>query len=193
MARRLLSNQSGVAPQRIEFEIANHGKPYVCNPRDAVLPFNVAHTHGLVVCGLSTCAHLKLGVDIENLDRRTDPALAERFFSEPETAYLRRITDNESKRRAFLKIWTLKESFIKAIGTGMATPLGDFAFEDIDSPEPVIRMLSDRLDHGDQWRFNVFSPKPGYIAATAVCTGESTPPAELKVESFDDLVIQASR
>ncbi len=188
MARCLLGHQCGVAPQEIKFDVANHGKPFVRNPAIARLPFNVAHTHGLVLCGISPLHDLMLGVDVECFDRRTDPAIAERFFSTPEVAYLRLVQGEESKRQAFLRIWTLKESYIKAIGTGMATPLGDFAFEEIDSPEPTIRMLTDRLDQGKQWRFKVFSPKPGYIAATAVCAGESTLPAKLKIESYDDWV-----
>ena len=191
MARKLLSDESGIDPQLIQFGIENHGKPFVCDPLDAVLPFNVAHTHGLVVCGLSSHADLQLGVDVENVNRRTDPAIAERFFSRPEVEFLRTVVGEESKRQAFLRIWTLKESFIKAIGTGMATPLADFAFERIDSPQPTIRMLSDGLDRGHQWRFNVFAPKPGYIAATAVCTGKSTQPPDLQINCYDELVSSA--
>ena len=129
-----------------------------------------------------------LGVDVEAVDRRTDPEIAERFFSTPEVDHLRRCKSENDRRLTFLRIWTLKESFIKAIGTGMSTPLADFAFDQIDCERPQIRMLSDSLDVGNVWQFNVFEPRPGFIGATAVCTGNQTPVPQLELMSFDDVV-----
>ncbi|MDA8745384.1 4'-phosphopantetheinyl transferase superfamily protein [Rubripirellula amarantea] len=219
MARRLIGEHAGIDPTQIRFDLEPYGKPFVCDPPQAVRPFNVAHTHGLVLCGLFDTSRveegaakvdsldvgsgyfgsdhvgsdhvtdrIKLGVDVEGLDRRTDPAIAERFFSQPEIRYLQTQQSDQSRRVAFLRIWTLKESFIKAIGTGMATPLADFAFEHIDSDQPRIRMLSDKLDQGETWQFRVFEPRPGYIAAAAVTMGEKTAVPNMLLHSFDELV-----
>jgi 4'-phosphopantetheinyl transferase len=193
MARRLISEQTGIEPSQIEFGIEHYGKPFVARPDHAIRPFNVAHTSGLVLCGLTNHAMpiesgVQLGVDVEAIDRRTDPAIAERFFSAPEVDHLRRCQGESHRRLTFLRIWTLKESFIKAIGTGMSTPLADFAFEQIDSPRPVIRMLSEKLNVGDDWQFRVFEPRPGFVAAVALSAGKRTPLPELELMSFDEAI-----
>ena len=187
MARRLLGSES-VAPNSIRFDVEVHGKPYVTAPESAKQPFNLAHTDGLVMCGIGSADHELIGVDVERLQRRTDPELAERFFSEPEIAYLRGYRNENARRNAFLRIWTLKESFIKAIGTGLQTPLADFAFQDIDTDSPTIQMLNPKLERGTTWRFFSLEPRPGFIAAVAVATDRQRS-VELELRCFDDLVL----
>ncbi|TWT92089.1 4'-phosphopantetheinyl transferase family protein [Stieleria varia] len=186
MARRLLGDVN-VAPEQIEFDQGTNGKPYVVAPDAAKQPFNIAHTDGLVVCGLGNAPIDLVGVDVERLSRRTSTELAERYFSEPEVRYVRS-KPTEEQREAFLKVWTLKESFIKAIGTGLQTPLADFAFREIDSGRPVIEMLSPALRSPHYWQFFSVSPRPGYVGAIAVAM--QVPPANLDVSlrCFDDMV-----
>jgi 4'-phosphopantetheinyl transferase len=187
MARRVLS-LNRVDPRSIRFDLEAHGKPVVTEPDDARLPFNVAHTDGLVLCGVGSPQHDLVGVDVERLDRRTDPDLAQRYFSPPEVDYLRRVSGDQAQRRTFLRIWTLKESFIKAIGTGLHTPLCDFAFEEIDAATPRLRLLSAKLDVGLAWRFFCIEPRPGYIGALAVGCRDSRASVSYCLQSFDDLV-----
>ena len=184
MARRLLA-RAEFPPQEIQFAAALHGKPYVVAPDLARQPFNIAHTDGLVICGVGSDVHELVGIDVEKLDRRTDPALAERYFSTPEIEYLQTKTDEKSRQDAFLRVWTLKESFIKAIGTGLQTPLADFAFVDVDSPTPGIRMLNPDLVDGRTWSFFSIQPRPGYIGAVAVATGAEV---RLDLRCFDELI-----
>lgn len=169
MARRLLSGD-GVDPRSIRFATLPHGKPIVEAPAHARRPFNLAHTDGLVVCGLGYGPQDLLGADVEPLDRRTDPELAQRYFAPPEIDLLRQIRGDEPRRRMFLRIWTLKEAFIKAIGTGLQTPLADFAFIDPAADSPRIRWIRSGLDHGLRWRFRSLQPRPGYVAAVALGT-----------------------
>lgn len=159
MARRLLGDTK-VDPGAIRFAEHQYGKPYVESPESARQPFNIAHTEGLVMCGLGDAVHDLVGVDVEKLGRNTDPGLAERYFSRPEIEYLAGKND-EQRQSAFLRVWTLKESFIKAIGTGLQTPLADFTFLDIDSPTPGIRMLNEDLEDKRTWRFFSIAPRPG--------------------------------
>ena len=125
MARRLLG-RGRIDPQAICFAAAQHGKPYVTEPAEAQLPFNVAHTDGLVMCGIGNRSHDLVGIDVEKLDRRTDPGLANRYFSDPEIRFLENYPSETERPTMFLRIWTLKEAFIKAIGTGLANALGRF-------------------------------------------------------------------
>lgn len=234
MARCLVGQQTGVDPKQIQFDSEVLGKPFVCDPPDAKLPFNVAHTHGLVVCGAplkrdaplnrgepvkrgepmktgaintgqvmpepdantadsANAVSILLGVDVEGIDRRTDPAIADRFFSKPEVDYLNTQCGSANRQKTFLKIWTLKEAFIKAIGTGMTTPLGDFAFEDVDSDRPRIRLLSDKLDRDLNWQFRSFEPRPGFVAAVAVAKRPSSIQSsnfefDITLKDFDQMI-----
>jgi len=184
MARQLLAGKA-VDPRQLQFALQPHGKPYVIRPHAACRPFNVAHTDGLVLCGLAAAEHLQLGVDIERLDRRTDPALAERYFALPEVRILQNQTTEASRRAMFLKIWTLKESFIKAIGTGLQTPLADFAFERLDTDRPTIRFLNPRLHDSLGWHFYSLQPRPGFIAAAAIAIDRPKTEVALEVRQFD--------
>ncbi|MCC9600238.1 4'-phosphopantetheinyl transferase superfamily protein [Stieleria sp. JC731] len=169
MARRLLAKDQ-VGPHDIRFCAGTHGKPEVDAPPSAKVPFNIAHTDGLVVCGITDDDSVQsIGVDVESLHRRTTTEVADRYFSEPEVDFLRSQKATEQKFY-FLKIWTLKESFIKAIGTGLFTPLADFAFEGIETAQPQIRFLNPKLADGRSWHFICHQPRDGFIATAAVAT-----------------------
>jgi 4'-phosphopantetheinyl transferase len=187
MARRLLGNDR-IDPLSIRFAAEIHGKPYVSEPLQAQRPFNVAHTDGLVMCGIGNDAHALVGIDVERLDRRTDPAIADRYFSKPEVKYLNVFRGEAARMNAFLRVWTLKESFIKAIGTGLQTPLADFAFEEIDSDSPKIRMLNPELESAQTWKFFSIEPRPGFVGAIAVAPKRATEKIELELHSFDEIV-----
>jgi 4'-phosphopantetheinyl transferase len=190
MARKLLGSDS-VSPASIRFAAARHGKPYVTHPASAKQPFNIAHTEGLVLCGIGSHWQGQIGVDVERLGRRTDPELAERFFSQPEIDYLKALRSEQARRHAFLRVWTLKEAFIKAIGTGLQTPLADFAFRDLDSDQPTIEMLNPELEQGVSWHFVSLQPRPGFVGAVAMAAhDESQRDAAVRVEvkCFDDLL-----
>ena len=174
MARTLLARNS-ISPQQIEFTFNAHGKPDVVAPLTAKRPFNIAHTEGMVV--FAACDAGCIGVDVERLSRTTNVSIARRYFAAPEVDYVLSHLEEDEQRLAFLRVWTLKESFIKAVGKGLAIPLADFAFEDIDSPAPRIRMFRDELGDGRDWRFACLSPADGYVAAVAV--------SELNIERID--------
>lgn len=186
MARRLLGD-TNVAPQTIQFAEGQYGKPQVVLPSAAKQPFNIAHTDGLVLCGIAN-QHVELvGVDVESIHRRTSTDLAERYFSAPEVKFLRS-QPAEQQKYFFLRIWTLKEAFIKAIGTGLHTPLADFAFDDIDSPCPTIRFLASNLDDSRNWSFVCSQPRKGFIAAAAVAAKQPNSRVNVDWRSFEGLL-----
>jgi 4'-phosphopantetheinyl transferase len=168
MARALLS-AGRCQTHEIGFRVLDHGKPIVASPAIACRAFNVAHTHGLVVCGLGKPEHW-LGVDVEWMDRRTDPALARRYFAPAEIRQLDATSSEAEHRELFLKLWTLKEAFIKAIGTGLYTPLDQFAFEEAASDQPQLVLRDPQLARGRAWQFESFKPQPGFVAAIAIGT-----------------------
>jgi len=127
LVRHALSSYADVRPMDWIFAEANRGKPFVKSPWPNFSSFNLAHSANLVVCAVA--AEGEIGVDVESLDRvTTGIALAKRFFAPAEVQQLVRMPVH-LQREFFLRIWTLKESYIKAIGDGLLMPLDRFFFD----------------------------------------------------------------
>lgn len=114
---RLLED-AGLAPAG-DFALGEEGKPYLADRPD--VHFSLSHSGELALCALSGAA---IGCDVET-PRRVDLALAERFFHPEESALLFSLPEREQEA-AFLRLWTLKESYVKALGLGLALPLDAF-------------------------------------------------------------------
>jgi 4'-phosphopantetheinyl transferase len=128
LVRTVLSRYVSVPSQDWRFAVGEHGKPHIshppCTPR---LHFNLSNTPGLIACGVSV-AHEHVGVDVEALDRPGQLLdFAEASLSPFEARALRALPASEQQER-FLFYWTLKESYIKARGLGLALPLDAFSF-----------------------------------------------------------------
>jgi 4'-phosphopantetheinyl transferase len=126
MQRQVLSEYSAdVLPAQWQFGASPEGRPLLAPPFDrSGLHFNLAHTDGVVA--MAVCRHPRVGVDVEKLGRAS-LAVAERYFSAAETAQLRALPP-EAQPRHFVRLWTLKEAYLKAIGTGLAGGLGRMSF-----------------------------------------------------------------
>ena len=95
------------------------GKPW-CRTRPD-LHFSLSHSGGMVFGVFSDAG--PTGADIER-DRACAPRnVAERFFHPDEKCFLHDLPDETRRRDAFLRIWTLKESYAKATGLGIAATL----------------------------------------------------------------------
>lgn len=96
-----------------------HGKPHLLEGR---CEFNLSHSEGYAALGVQQQG--PLGVDIEDQNRQVDwKALTERFFARPEVEAARLASD---PRSCFFEIWTAKEAYIKALGSGLYHPLDQF-------------------------------------------------------------------
>lgn len=114
------------------WEIKEEGgvKPFL---RDAPeICFNISHTRGIVVCAISA---LEVGVDVEVVRPFRD-SLMKRVCSPGEQEFVmdgfgrggEPVYLSEESRKRFFRLWTLKESFIKATGQGLKFPLRDITF-----------------------------------------------------------------
>jgi 4'-phosphopantetheinyl transferase len=156
--RGALSLWAGRAPAQWEFALNEYGKPHLANPPlNANVRFNLSHTNGLAVLALA--CNRELGVDVEYLGRKeTNADIAERFFAPEEV--LDFIAQPEHQKSArFLEYWTLKESYIKAIGMGLSCPLESFAFRPATATQPPALIRVDdpalRKQNWDVWQERV--------------------------------------
>jgi 4'-phosphopantetheinyl transferase len=151
LVRSVLSRYGGVAPRAWVFRRNAYGKPAVQEPAMPGLEFNLSHTEGLVICGVTRCG--EIGVDVERVDRRVEHrALAQRFFAPSESTVLTKAPADHVPG-LFFELWTLKESYIKARGMGLSIPLDDFAFEVHADRPPQIRFAKPGLDDPAGWQF----------------------------------------
>jgi len=140
-----------VAAREWAFERNPWGRPLIANVEArGRLSFNIAHTDGMIV--IATSSKGEVGVDVERVARSTRAlALADRYFSATEAAALRALPVPLQQQR-FLELWTLKESYIKACGKGLAIPLRSFSFG-LDDANVRIEFAPQREDEPARWRF----------------------------------------
>lgn len=117
LAVRLLAHRAlaWLDPERA-WTIARHasGQPHVSDPLVAI---SLAHSGPWVACALGRVA--ALGIDLEVIRPRRRPlAFARRFYTAAEVAWLESLTGAE-QLAAFYDIWTLREAWLKARGSGL--------------------------------------------------------------------------
>lgn len=134
------------------------GKPYFSGDGPA---FSLSHTGGLAVCAFASSA---LGVDVEEIGP-VDPLLLPALHPE-ERAGLQRLPEAD-RAAAFFRLWTRKESLLKARGGVLADI---FEQESLLTPEGRWRERA-----GDLLLRDI--PLPDPACAASVCTREAGPMA----------------
>jgi 4'-phosphopantetheinyl transferase len=167
LLRLLLAHVTGRPAEGFRFAVTEHGKPYLAETQ---LHVSLSHCRGMVAVAVTTAG--EVGVDVEALDRRADPAIAERFFAPEEVQALRAVPDEAARAEHFMRLWTLKEAFIKALGKGLAQPLDQFAFVGL---EPVRLVVHDpTIGAAENWAFWQHG-LDGHVLALCVECGGAAP------------------
>ncbi|MEZ8292148.1 4'-phosphopantetheinyl transferase superfamily protein [Vibrio sp. 10N.237.312.B06] len=123
--RSVLSLYVTINPHDIEFCYNSYGKPKI---RNAFFPvhFNLSHSQEFIV--LAVAFFNEIGVDVEFSESCINfKDIYKKFFSKDEVVLLDK-TDDSEKLDLFMKLWTLKESYVKAVGGGLSIPLNEFSF-----------------------------------------------------------------
>ncbi len=179
MARALVARAAGFAPDAWRWREGPHGRPEIDEPA-CPWRFNLAHSAGLVVCGLARSRDI--GVDVEDLQRRpTDMDVVHRYCSADELDDIVRQPDDGWHER-FLTYWTLKEAYLKALGLGISVHLADVAFDLTDArvcfvPGPSLAGSDTR------WMFELARPTSRHLLAVAASCGDGATP-RLVVQPF---------
>ena len=103
----ILHNHCSVSS--FSYTLGENGKPYL---RDENIYFSISHSGDMILCCVT---EKECGCDIEQV-RSFNPRVVLRFFTENEA---KAIEDSDDKDRLFIRIWTLKESVLKKIGSGI--------------------------------------------------------------------------
>lgn len=113
----------------IVMQYNEYGKPFVKDLEN--FAYNISHSGKWVVAAYVCCrGDVSIGVDVERIREPADhEKLANRFFHEREREYIFSAADKKEKARRFTEVWTLKESYVKYLGTGLSKSLESFAVD----------------------------------------------------------------
>lgn len=169
LVRTVLSRYEPRAPEKWDFHYNAYGRPEIAPGQSAsLLRFNLSKTEGLIACAVTI--ERDVGVDVETIDPTVETvSIASRYFSQFEVQSLRHLLDKKQER--FYQYWTLKESYIKARGMGLALPLDQFSFH-LDERGPIRISFGPHLsdDPGD-WQFNQLRPTGNQFLALCIRRG----------------------
>jgi len=155
--RRILGKYQGRRPQHIEFTYGEFGKPAIEG-----LNFNMSHTEDEAILCV-TQDHVPVGVDIEAI-RPIEMNVAKAHFAPIEFAELNALSEVD-QCDAFYKIWTRKEAYLKAWGTGLSTDLNSFCVT-IGADDP--RLLECESGEVEKWSILNVEVPDGLAGALAI-------------------------
>lgn len=160
--RTVLGEYTGVAPATLRFATGPNGKPALAADSaalDGAPRFNVAHSGRLVLLAFATC---DVGVDVEEVRESLDlESLARHYFSTDEAAALA-AEPLSGRTLLFFRIWTRKEAFLKAHGSGLSSPLTAFTTTTVSGTPLATIRAAGWLPDGN---LSDLEPAPGYTGA----------------------------
>ena len=141
----------GLCEKDMQYSTNDYGKPYFINAEK--LHFSISHSGDYAMVVMSD---KEIGCDIQQI-KDVNLRIADRFFTADECEYVKSTED-------FFRIWALKESFIKAVGKGLAIPLNSFTIKGLKTDKPYCEY------EGKIYRFKEFDNINEYCIA--VCEEE---------------------
>lgn len=180
LLRHVLARYTGQAPGAVEFLRTDKGKPYLSQ---SDIHFSLSHSGAWVVLAASKIE--LIGIDIEVFRVTRDLCnIAENYYHPREFARLKTL-DSTAQVDYFYRLWTLKEAFFKATGTGISAGLEKIEFELADNE--ISAQLAPELGNcADAWHFYQWTP-----SALVYCALASKSSKPLTVSWFDALAAPA--
>lgn len=119
LAKKMIANECGISPEKINFKTGVFGKPKIV---DININFNISHSDEIVVCCIS---NTPIGIDIEKIKPLKSNILHKVCTTEDLFYILGKTLEgncfelSEEQLKRFYEVWTAKEAYFKCIGTGI--------------------------------------------------------------------------
>ena len=131
--KNALTRKQGVGAELLLIKALESATPELLPPLDIVcgidgkpelagnkICFNLSHSGSFAACAVSDSP---VGLDLQE-EKVCNERFAEKYFTAPERRFLE---ESENKAYAFTKLWSMKESCVKLLGTGLKTSLSSFS------------------------------------------------------------------
>lgn len=112
--------------------------------------YNFSHSGNYVICSISEKEDLLVGCDIEGI-KEVNPAFSRRYYNKEEIAYLEESKNKEERVSRLIRLWTIKESFMKAVRLGSSMSTKSFTTIINDQGYPVL--ITQPPEFPDLFRF----------------------------------------
>jgi 4'-phosphopantetheinyl transferase len=152
--RLLIGEFLRLRPEQVSFTYSTNGKPSVGG-----VEFNVAHSGDVI---LIATHRLRIGVDVERVGRAVDVVGMSRVCFTPRE---RALVLQGASQEVFFRLWTRKEAWLKAVGTGLSFPLK--AIDVADAAMPIITSAA-AIDGVPPSEIIDLPVDSGYAAACAI-------------------------
>ncbi len=164
---RYVMERHGVQPEE-PVRFLQAGKPVFAQRDD--LYFSLSHSGPYAMCAISD---RQIGADVQQI-RPVHMSVARRFHFR-ERDWLAE-QPHEEQNRAFFRIWTRKEAWVKAV-----------------SRDQLLSLDQEDVIHGPEgWQFGEFWLDEDYLAAVCACQGETIqPPVVLQTEELLEMFKQS--
>lgn len=151
----------------LQFQEGPHGKPAVRESmNDLQLMFNMSKSNGHSLYAVTRQS--EVGVDIEEVrDVPEMDEIVKRFFSTAEQVEFASLRPGE-KTRGFFNCWTRKEAVLKAVGSGLRTPLDSFDVSLAPGGPACILKTGPGMGKPIDWSLVHIEPASGFVGALAV-------------------------
>lgn len=161
----------GLSEAEMQYGAGMNGKPFFENAPE--IHFNLSHSGDRVMAVFSDA---EVGCDIEKVTEMP-PGVAKRFFAPSEYEMLLSCPDQDARNNLFFRLWTLKESFLKASGSGLFRPMNSFEIRISEAGEASLGELNSGKQDPVFYEFDTI---PGY--RSAVCAERHAGSEEISVE-----------
>ena len=167
--RNILSDYFQKWPKDLDFLTSENGKPRVSCSGDENVPWEFNFSHSRDVAMLALVRGIDVGIDVEYI-LKPMPDMYEvlkvvcsgaefrQFLTLPEPWH----------QKAFFKLWTTKEAYLKALGTGLSREPDTVHLKIHREGDDVVMMFNNAEE--TDWQFITFEPRQGYLATLALRT-----------------------
>ena len=163
--RHLLAAYCAELPPGLRIDSSPAGKPFLAHEKHRHIRFNLSHSHGRALVGISR--NIELGIDVEQVRPEVEVrAIANRFFYGAEIEAIR-AADDAAQRDVFFAHWVAKEAVLKAEGIGFGFPLDQFGVRFTSDGQRAAVHSSGPTELTQAWSVQMLSCGNGWAGAVA--------------------------
>jgi 4'-phosphopantetheinyl transferase len=174
LLRKILAHELAISFDSVKIEVDSYGKPFL---KGGKRHFNLSHARDLIILATDND---HIGVDVECI-RPFDELdhLLTQFSQEEKKLY--QAQPKEQRIDFFYDLWTLKESYLKALGKGLSCSLDSFNIRVSDKEA----QLSLGIDSDVSWHFKRYTFGTQYKCS--VCARRNQFPENVSIIDVENL------